>query len=323
MMPGEISTIQDASLDWRIESFPVDHSIPGACAVIVETENGPIVYTGDLRKHGTRGDQTDAFVQEASKRDPWVLIVEGTRVTKDDEKDTTDEEECKENCFKAVEAAKDRLIVADFSPRHLERLVMFHEIAQETDRRLVVLPKDAYLLDSLQGVESRAPIPTDSLLIYDPLKVQEDKWEQWILDRYSDFLVAPCEIKSAQSEYLLAFSFFDIKHLIDIQPRGGTYVYSSSEPYTEEQQIDFWRLFNWLSYFDFEVKGFRYNKDQLVLESGYHCSGHAPADDLEKIILTIDPEILLPVHTEDPQWFKDKFANSFQVILSASLNYKK
>ena len=314
IIPGEISTIEDISLNWRIESFPVDHSILGACAVIVETKNGAIVYTGDIRNHGTRGDQTDAFVQEASKRNPWVLIIEGTRVTREDEGATT-EEECKENCLKAVESAKDRLVVADFSPRHIERLVAFHEIAQETDRRLVVLPKDAYLLDSLQGVESGVPIPTDSLLIYDPLKGKEGKWEQWIFDRYSDHLAAPNKIKSAQSEYLLAFSFLDIKHLNDILPQGGVYVYSSSEPYTEEKRIDFRRLSEWLSHFNFEVKGFRYEKDQLVLESGYHCSGHASAEDLEKIISTIDPEILLPVHTEYPQWFKDKFANSFQVIL--------
>ena len=314
MIPGEISTIEKASLEWRIRSFPVDHSILGACAVTIETENGAIVYTGDFRSHGIKGDQTEVFVKEAAKLDPHVLIVEGTRVTRDDS-DAITEKDCKENCLKTVEAAKDRLVVADFSPRHIERLGAFHEIAQKTNRRLVVLPKDAYLLDSLQGVESGVPIPTDSLLVYDPLKAQEAKWEQWILDRYHDFVIAPNKIKSAQSEYLLAFSFFDIKHLIDIQPKGGVYIYSSSEPYTEEQKIDFWRLSNWLSYFNLEVRGFKFENDQPVLESGYHCSGHVSAEDLMKIISTIGPKILMPVHTKDPQWFKDKFADSFQVIL--------
>ena len=314
MVSGEISTMEKASLEWKIESFPVDHSILGACAVAVETENGAIVYTGDFRSHGIKSAQTKAFVKEATKLDPFVLIVEGTRVTRDNG-DTITEKDCKENCLKAVEAAKDRLVVADFSPRNIERLGAFHEIARKTDRRLVVLPKDAYLLDSLQGVESGVPIPTDSLLVYDPLKAREAKWEQWILDRYGDFVIAPNKIKSAQSEYLLTFSFLDIKHLIDIQPKGGVYIYSSSEPYTEEQKIDFWRLSNWLSYFNLEVRGFKFENDQPVLESGYHCSGHVSAEDLMKIISTIGPKILMPVHTKDPQWFKDKFADSFQVIL--------
>ena len=317
MSPGEILRIEKASLDWRIETFPVDHSILGACAVMVETENGPIAYTGDIRKHGNRSDQTDTFVRELSKHNLWVLITEGTRVTKEDHEVIT-EEKCKENCLKAIDAAKDRLVVADFSPRNIERLIAFHEIAQETDRRLVILPKDAYLLDSLQGVESDIPTPSDSLLVYDPLKAQESHWEQWIFDRYSNFVVAPREIKSAQSEYILAFSFFDIKNLIDIRPERGMYVYSSSEPYTEEQRIDFWRLCNWLSYFHFEAKGFTIENGETVLESGYHCSGHMSAEDLEKMILAADPEILLPVHTENPQWFKDKFADNFQVTLPAA-----
>lgn len=314
MVPGGISTIQKASFDWKIESFPVDHSILGACAVIVEAENGAIVYTGDFRSHGIKRDLTKAFVKEAARRDPLFLVVEGTRVTRDDGNAIT-EEECRENCLKAAEAAKGKLVVADFSPRHIERLCCFHDTAQKTNRRLVVLPKDAYLLDSLQGVESGVPILTDSLLVYDPLKAQEAKWEQWIFDRYSDFVIAPDKIRSAQGEYILAFSFLDIKHLVDIQPKEGVYIYSSSEPHSEEEKIDFWRLSNWLSYFNLEVKGFKYENDQPVLEPGYHCSGHVSVEDLKNMISTISPKNLMPIHTENPQWFKEKFADSCQVIL--------
>lgn len=38
--------------DMEIESYPVDHSLPGAYAYIVKTSSGNIGYTGDLRFHG-------------------------------------------------------------------------------------------------------------------------------------------------------------------------------------------------------------------------------------------------------------------------------
>ena len=36
---------------------------------------------------------------------------------------------------------------------------------------------------------------------------------------------------------------------------------------------------------------------------GYHASGHASVSDLEHVISEIDPEVIIPVHTENPIWF--------------------
>jgi len=46
---------------YNIKAWPVDHSIPGAMAYAVETSEGWIVYTGDLRLHGSKGNLTRAF----------------------------------------------------------------------------------------------------------------------------------------------------------------------------------------------------------------------------------------------------------------------
>ena len=108
-----------------------------------------------------------------------------------------------------------------------------------------------------------------------------------------------------------------MKHLLDIKPAGGTYIYSSSEAYTEEQVIDFERLWNWMKFFDFKVKGFSIDdKDgKLTFEKGYHASGHASASELLKIIEDIDPEIVLPIHTENPEYFVDNL-KSYNVVLA-------
>ena len=42
---------------------------------------------------------------------------------------------------------------------------------------------------------------------------------------------------------------------------------------------------------------------------GFHASGHASKSDLRWAIDTIDPDYIIPVHTENRIWFKDNFSN--------------
>jgi ribonuclease J len=62
---------------FRARAFPVDHSVPGAAAFAVETEEGLVVYTGDLRFHGREGGRTEAFLQALEGEPVFLLIVEG------------------------------------------------------------------------------------------------------------------------------------------------------------------------------------------------------------------------------------------------------
>jgi ribonuclease J len=70
--------------DFQIKSAPVDHSLPGASAFIVEGEDETIVYTGDLRFHGRNPELTRKFVKEAAKASPTIMISEGTRIDQDE-----------------------------------------------------------------------------------------------------------------------------------------------------------------------------------------------------------------------------------------------
>ncbi|MCQ2545445.1 MAG: MBL fold metallo-hydrolase [Clostridia bacterium] len=44
-----------------------------------------------------------------------------------------------------------------------------------------------------------------------------------------------------------------------------------------------------------------------------HTSGHADSNTIEKLVLNVNPDIIIPVHTENPQWFS-RFEDSCQVI---------
>jgi len=71
--------------DCRVTPFPVDHSIPGACAYLVEWDGGSLVYTGDLRFHGRMGDRTRSSMEALAAAHPDHLIIEGTNLKSDGE----------------------------------------------------------------------------------------------------------------------------------------------------------------------------------------------------------------------------------------------
>ena len=54
----------------KVMRFPVDHSVYGASAWAIETSEGWVVYTGDLRCHGRQSDLTWKFAEEVGKLKP-------------------------------------------------------------------------------------------------------------------------------------------------------------------------------------------------------------------------------------------------------------
>ena len=64
----------------EIEPIHVDHSVPGAYGFIIYTSSGPVVYTADLRLHGTNPKMTEDFINKAVESKPIALLAEGTRI---------------------------------------------------------------------------------------------------------------------------------------------------------------------------------------------------------------------------------------------------
>jgi ribonuclease J len=225
-----------------------------------------------------------------------ALICEGTHV---DSIEHASEEEVFINALEEVRKAKG-LVVADFGLRNVERLIAFYRIAQETGRKLVVPAKGAYLLETMRLVSDDVPDigSLSDILIYKSPKARSPFWEEQLLQRYSDRTIVHSDVRMNQEGMILCFSFWDMKHLIDIEPEGGAYIYSSSEAYSEDQQIDLMRLRNWLNHFGMAFVG-----DPEGGGEGLHASGHASGPDLLKVIHAIKPRMLIPVHTLHPGYF--------------------
>ena len=303
----------------KVRCFPVDHSIYGATAFAVQTSQGWVVYTGDLRLHGKLGYKTREFAIEAAKLQPSILLCEGTNIG--EEARAITEEEVRHNAWQKVAEANGRLVVADFGPRNLERLLTFKEIAKECGRELAILSKDAYLLQSLHLIMPEIPDPAtdDTLVVYEEIK-DAANWERDLLTRYESQgkIVRPEDIRRDQGDYILCLSFWDINELIDIKPsRGGIYIYSSSEAFDEEQRFDIKRLRQWIEHFRLSPVGVPHPETGKLAqaERGFHSSGHASASELLELVNIINPRVVIPIHTEKPGLFPAKVGPQRKVTI--------
>lgn len=287
-----------------IKAFPVDHSIFGATAFAVKTSKGWVVYTGDIRLHGKYGSQTREFAEAAKALNPIALICEGTHVDADT---TTDEATVHAQALEVVRKC-DTLVIADFGPRNLERLLTFRDIAQDCGRKLVISTKDLYLLEAASLASNLVPPPEQDqvmLLYREPKRVE--RWEEQVYAKYESRCVEPDELRENGGNYILCFSFWDINELIEIDPQpGALYIYSSSEAFDEEQKFDIVRLRNWLSLFQMQPVGVPDPVTGKVpdAEKGFHASGHIIGPDLLELIETINPGVVIPVHTENQDFFR-------------------
>lgn len=308
-VPGDRTSIQSAPLelldqrrlgDLGLKFWRVDHSIPGSAAFGIETPIGWVIYSGDLRMHGHSKQRTEKFVREAGALKPALLIIEGTRV---DQTDTVTEPEVHQAADDVVRQAPG-VVIADFTARNIERLRTFRDIAQARGRRLVVTTKDAYMLEQLHLIDPNIPHPaSEGLAILDEPQGQVPNWEKEVRRRFAASFVKAADIRREPGGYILCLSYWDITNLVDMEPEGGTYIYSSSEAHSEEQAIDAKRLTNWLDHFGVRKVGGLPGAEQ----GPYHASGHIDGPALEGLIEEIGAERILPVHTEHPEWFGERW----------------
>jgi ribonuclease J len=302
---GNIDDLNSNPCQFDIKCRAVDHSIYGASGYILSGDT-TVAYTGDFRLHGKNGNKSKEFIQSA--KDASILIIEGTRASREDREES--EEEVYENCFDIIQDAKG-VVVADFSARNFERLEIFEEIGKKLGREIVIPTKQVYLLKALEQVDGVDR--TNNIKVFDAYKTITYSWEKnFLIDRVD--YIEPHVIANAPEKYILCFSLYEIKHLLDIKPQNGTYIYSSSEAFQEESEFDFIRLNNWLKHLGFDICGFEIKNEAGRLKpefpKGFHASGHAAKSDLQWAIDTIDPDYIVPVHTENPSWFKENFNNT-------------
>lgn len=299
----------------EIEMIPVDHSLPGACGYIIYSDEGNLVYTGDIRFHGSNQELSKKFVEKSKEIKPKWLICEGTRI---DENRIDSEEEVKNKISKIISEAKG-LVFIEHPIRDLDRVKSIFEASKENKREFVVNLKLAYLIRELGDL---CPFSLDNVKILVPIKEwgmvckenvyfvnssgevickngveneliekEYEKWEREFI--FKENSITYKELVKNPSKYVVSMNLWEIKHLVDIKPKDAIWIKSSCEPFSEEMELDEERKKNWLEHFK-------------IKEFFAHASGHASGNEIRKMVKDINPKILITIHTEHPKMFRGR-----------------
>ena len=267
--------------DIKITPYLCDHSAFDSYMFLLDCEGKRMLYTGDFRSNGRKS--FEPLLRKLPKVD--VLITEGTNLSNNKiGKINLTEKELEKKGIELLEG-NDKPVFVLMAATNIDRIVTFYKIANATKR--------LFLLDTYAGQITATiggNIPNSGTFSNVRMFLtNQNKYE--ILENYkknkigrkgtvnSNFMMC---VRSSMKQYLEnypeGFSF-----------EGCTMFYSMWEGYKKEK--------NTKEFLEFmEEKG--------VKIISLHTSGHADEKDFDKLIKKVEPKIIIPVHTENSEWFK-------------------
>jgi ribonuclease J len=284
--------------DFRVTAFPVDHSIFGCVALLVEADAKSLLYTGDLRLHGRKTGMAKRLVKFFQNRQLDVLLMEGTHFGFGDGERVT-EYELEDEIVGHVQDAPG-LVLACFSPQHLDRLVGFIRAAIKTGRTFVADAYTAFLLHLISS-ETDVPVPgkVDGFPVFFPATLWKNEKKRAMLANKCPHMEAARitidAILAAPSKYLMVFRPSMLED--DFRgklPDGVQCLHSRWEGYLDEP--------------DWEKTGQQIQQAQGKLVQ-VHTSGHILSEDIVGLVNSLKPKTVVPVHTFEPEEFARRMGN--------------
>jgi ribonuclease J len=259
---------------FTLEFVAVNHSIPDALAVVINTGAGRVLATGDfkmdqlpldgrvtdLRTFARLGEQgVDLFMVDSTNAD-----VPGF---------TPSEREIMPALNQVISSTKRRVIVASFSS-HVHRVQQVIDIAAMHGRKVVFIGRS--MVRNMKIAEDMGYLNVPANLVLDAKD----------LDQYDDNVVLICT--GSQGEPMAALSrMANGDHQIRVG-EGDTVILASSLIPGNENSV--FRIINELTRFGAKVV---HKANSMV-----HVSGHAAAGELLYCYNIVKPKYVLPIHGE-------------------------
>ncbi len=283
--------------DFTVTPYSVDHSVFDCVALLIEAEGKSMLYTGDLRLHGRKPGMSNRLVEVFQNRKLDVLLQEGTHFGLDDG-DPKSEYELEAEIVEQASQAKG-LVLASFSPQHVDRLVGFIRAAKKTGRTFVA---DFYAAFILHLIASQTPVPVpgkdSDLRVFFPGLFIKSARRRRISEKFERLFnpsrIDQPEILSDPSKYLMVFRPSMMPNFEDGLPPETLCIYSRWEGYLEEPE---WK----------ELRNPAARNSLRVVT--LHTSGHIFSQDIVRFVEAIAPQTIVPVHTFQPEEFARRFPN--------------
>ena len=259
---------------FELEFVAVNHSIPDALAVVINTDAGRILHTGDFKMDQLPLDGRITDLRSFSRLGEEgvdIFMVDSTNA--DIPGFTPSEREIMPALNRVIASTKRRVIVASFSS-HVHRVQQVIDIASMHGRKVVFIGRSMVRNMKIAQDMGYLIIPAGVLI------------DVKVLDSFDDNVVLICT--GSQGEPMAALArMANGDHQIRVG-EGDTVILASSLIPGNENSV--FRIINELTRFGAKVV---HKANAMV-----HVSGHAAAGELLYCYNIVKPKYVLPVHGE-------------------------
>ncbi len=256
--------------------FAVNHSIPGALGVFIESPAGNVLHTGDFKLDQTPidGITTDfAALAKFGEQGVDLMMSDSTNATNPNF--TPSEAEVGKTLRQIISQATGRVIIASFAS-HIHRMQQICDAAVAAGRKVVVTGRSMIQNTDIARKLGYLEISDDDLI---------DAYE--LNDMPPDRVVIMCTGSQGEPLSALARIANGEHKTIDID-RGDTVIISATPVPGNEKAVT--RVVNSLAKIGADI----YDKKRAQV----HVSGHAGAEELKIVLSIVKPKAFLPVHGE-------------------------
>ncbi len=294
--------------DFTIKPYLMDHSAFQAAAFEMICEGKTILYTGDFRGHGRRREYLERFLIEV-KRQPDLLLIEGTTLGRSEETERTEEE--LEAEFKRVMEKSRGIVLCQPTTQHIDRMISFYKAAKSCGKIFVMDIYTANLFYELSKILKapsslsfhELPVPSlwrPDIRVFYPLmltqKIKKKLGKQYA-KRFRAHGISKKMIQKKQEQLVMLVRPSVLADLKQMRLEGGVLIYSKWQAYRDKP---------------YQVRFEKELKSRGFSDYYLHTSGHAFEEEIQKIIGGLSPKRIVPIHTFCPEAF---FAYSQRVTL--------
>ena len=268
---------------------------------LITTPDGTIHWTGDLCLHGLQAEKTWSQLELLKSQKIDVMLCDGTsfidsglqrvyhsldtnRILPDMQvpHGMLTEDQYKDALFGRIKNCKG-LCIFNYYQREMDEAGQYIDWAQKCGRQCVFEPDAAYLIQKFYGIKPNVYIP-------DSYRYTAENAKEWFTELLANAVIVTVdEIRSNPAGYLLQNSYRHILELFNFPAENGVYLHEGGEPLGEYDPA-FANMRRILSKVGFEY---------ITSEDNY--SGHAYPGQVKYFVDQVDPKVLIPCHTYNPE----------------------
>lgn len=262
---------------FHIDFFRVNHSIPDGLGLIIKTDIGTVVHSGDFKfDHAPIDNKVTQFSKIARAGQEGVLALLCDSTNAEEAGFTLPERDVGKTLLEKFEKAVGRIIVATFSS-HIHRIQQVLDVANKLEKKVAISGKSILKTIKISAELGYLKIPEDTIVP---------------ITKIDQFPIKKIVILStgSQGEPLSALNRMALGEHKRVGIMKGDMVIISASPIPGNERA----ISNTIN------RLIKQGAD-VFYESiaGVHVSGHAAQEEIKIMISLTNPKYFIPIHGED------------------------